>query len=196
MHVSPHTTQEVQTSYRDTIGRLGCIRPDSAHAIGGVTGGTAELAQRYSNQSHYRTKALISDYGPAGAAGARATPPHPPGPQYRYGTTGRRKQRVAVAELSVPQDLSKDYGPTGNSGHRRRLRRGRRTCKGLRAGRIRRMAMPGVHRGKRTNRPRDLPGAGRRVSPMLGILGQASTRRSTDRARAGKPMTLSGISFM
>ncbi len=54
-----------------------------------------------------------------------------------YGTTSRRKQRVAAAELSVPQDLSKDYGPTGSSGRRRRLRRG----KGLRAGRIRRMAM-------------------------------------------------------
>ncbi len=42
-----------------------------------------------------------------------------------------------------------------------------------------------VHRGTRTTRPRDLPGAGQRVSPMLGILGQASTCRSTDRARAG-----------
>ena len=31
----------------------------------------------------------------------------------------------------------------------------------------------GVPRGKRTTRPRDLPGAGRRVSPMLGILGQS-----------------------
>jgi hypothetical protein len=30
-----------------------------------------------------QTKALISDYGPAGAAGAWATPPHPPGPQDR-----------------------------------------------------------------------------------------------------------------
>ncbi len=31
----------------------------------------------------------------------------------------------------------------------------------------------GVHRGKRTTRPRDLPGAGQRVSMMLGILGQS-----------------------
>jgi hypothetical protein len=34
------------------------------------------------------TKALIIDYGPAGAAGARATPPHPPEPQDR--STGLR----------------------------------------------------------------------------------------------------------
>ena len=47
-----------------------------------------------------------------------------------YGTTGRRKQRVAAAELSVPQDLSKDHGPTGSSGRRRRLRRGRSTTQG------------------------------------------------------------------
>jgi hypothetical protein len=56
-----------------------------------------------------------------------------------YETTGRRKQRVATAELSV---LSKDYGPTGSSGRRRRLRRCRSTCKGLRAGWIRRMVIP------------------------------------------------------
>jgi hypothetical protein len=58
-----------------------------------------------------------------------------------YGTTGCRKQRVAAAELSVPQDLSKGYGPTGSSGRRQRLRRGHSTCKRLRAGRICRMAM-------------------------------------------------------
>jgi hypothetical protein len=51
------------------------------------------------------------------------------GPYYA-GTTGRRKQRVAAAELSVPQDLSKDHGPTGSSGRRRRLRRGRSTTPG------------------------------------------------------------------
>jgi hypothetical protein len=37
-----------------------------------------------------------------------------------YEITGRRKQQVAAAELSVPQDLIKDYGPTGSSGRRRR----------------------------------------------------------------------------
>ncbi len=90
-----------------------------------------------------RTKALISDYGLAGgcwskrnvAASAGAAGPF-------YGTTGRRKQRVAVAELSVPQDLCKDHGPTGSCGRRRRLRGGRSTSKGLRARRICRMAMP------------------------------------------------------
>ena len=30
-----------------------------------------------------------------------------------YGTTGRRKQRVAAAELSVQQDLSKDHDSPG-----------------------------------------------------------------------------------
>ena len=101
-----------------------------------------------------------------------------------YGTTGRRKQQVAAAELSVPQDLSKDHGPTGSSGRRRRFRRGRSTSKGLLAGRIvpfeelRAGTDPpdgyaGVHRCKRTTRPRDLPGAGKRVSQMLGILGKS-----------------------
>ncbi len=35
------------------------------------------------------------------------------------GTTGRRKQREAAAELSVQQDLSKYYGPTGSSDKQR-----------------------------------------------------------------------------
>ncbi len=47
-----------------------------------------------------------------------------------YGTTGRRKQRATAAVLSVPQDLSKDHGPTGSSGRRRRLRTGRSTTQG------------------------------------------------------------------
>ena len=58
-----------------------------------------------------------------------------------YGTTGRRKQRVAAAELLVPQDLSKYYGQTGSSGRHQPLRRGSSTSKGLRVGRICRMAM-------------------------------------------------------
>ncbi len=44
-----------------------------------------------------------------------------------YGTTGRRKQRVAAAELLVPQDLSKYYGQTRSSGRRQPLRRGSST---------------------------------------------------------------------
>ena len=90
-----------------------------------------------------------------------------------YGTTGRRKQQVAAAELSVPQDLSKDHGPTGSSGRRSRLCLGRSTFQGTTG----RTELPdgyaGVHRGKRTTRPRDLPGAGRRVSLMLLFLGQS-----------------------
>jgi hypothetical protein len=59
------------------------------------------------------------------------------------------------------------------SGRRRLLvlRRGRSTCNGLRAGTDPPDGYAGVHRGKRTTRPRSLPGACRRVSPMLGIFG-------------------------
>ncbi len=89
-----------------------------------------------------------------------------------YGTTGRRKQRVAAAELSVAQDLSKDYGQTGSSG-RRRLRRGSSTFRGTTGRTDPPDGYAGVHRGKQTTRPRDLPGASWRVSPMLGILGQS-----------------------
>jgi hypothetical protein len=90
-----------------------------------------------------RTKDLISDYGPAGAAGAWATPPHPPGPQDSsrdYGpeelrgssgklppscwfrrafprTTGRppgaADAAVDSAGAAVP---SRDYGPDGSAG--------------------------------------------------------------------------------
>ena len=74
-----------------TTGRLGYDRPDLAYAIGG----TAELTrttilQRVSG-SDDRTKALISDNGPSGAAGARATLPHPPDQQDR--STGLRAGR-------------------------------------------------------------------------------------------------------
>jgi hypothetical protein len=74
-----------------------------------------------------------------------------------YWNTDRRKQRVAAAELSVPQDLSEDYEPTGSSGRRGRLRLYSSTSKG-------RTDPPdgyaGVNRGKRTIRPRGLSGAG------------------------------------
>ena len=90
--------------------------------------------------SYYRTKALPSGRQGCWSKGNAAESTGAAGPS--YGTTGRRKQRVAAAELSVPQDLSKDHGPTGSSGRRRRIRRGRSTCKGLRAGRIRQMAVP------------------------------------------------------
>ncbi len=54
-----------------TTGRLEDIRPDTAYAIGG----TAELALQYSTD----LRILRPDYGQAGAAGAWATPQHPPG---------------------------------------------------------------------------------------------------------------------
>ncbi len=84
--------------------------------------------------SYYRTKALPSDYGPDGllvqcwSKGNAAASAGAAGPFYR--TTGRRKQRVAAAELSVPQDLSKDHGPTGGSERSRRLCRGRSIIQG------------------------------------------------------------------
>ncbi len=102
-----------------------------------------------------------------------------------HGTTGRRKQREATAELSVLQDLSKDYGPTGGSGRRRRLRRGRSTCQGATGRTDPPDGYAGVHRGKRTTRLRDLPGAGRRVSPMLGIF-EPSFYTPIDRQGSGR----------
>jgi hypothetical protein len=70
-------------------------------------------------------------------------------------------QRVAAAELSVQQDLSKEHGPTGSMGRRQRLHLDLLDSDGY----------GGVHCGKLTTRPHDLPGAGRCVSPMLGIFG-------------------------
>jgi hypothetical protein len=55
---------------------------------------SGSTAVRHGSAFYDRTQSLLvtllsDDYGPAGAAGAWATPPHPPGPQDRYGTTGR-----------------------------------------------------------------------------------------------------------
>jgi hypothetical protein len=102
-----------------------------------------------------------------------------------YGTTGRRKQRVAAAELSVQQDLSKDHDSPGAADAAVDSDGAAVPSEELRAGTDPPDGYAGVNRGKRTTRPRDLPGAGRRVSPMLGFWAKASTRRSTDRARAG-----------
>ena len=44
---------------------------------------SSDLLLQLVSASDDQTKALISDYGPAGAAGARATPPHPPEQQDR-----------------------------------------------------------------------------------------------------------------
>ncbi len=58
--------------------------------------------------------ALVSDYGPAGLLEHGQRSRIRRSRRTVYGTTGWRKQRVAAAELSEPQDLSKDYGPTGS----------------------------------------------------------------------------------
>jgi hypothetical protein len=117
-----------------------------------------------------RTQALLSDdHWPAGAAGVWATPPHPPGPQDSLRDYGPDGAADAAADLSAPHDLSRDYGPTGSSGRRRRLRQGRSTFRGIMGRTDPPEGCAGVHCGKRTTQPRDPPGAGRRVSPMLRI---------------------------
>ncbi len=62
-----------------------------------------------------RTKALISDYGPAGLPEQGQRRSIHRGRRTALGTTGRTEQWGAAAELSVPQDLCKDYGPTESS---------------------------------------------------------------------------------
>ncbi len=96
----------VGTHYEPT--RIQQARFSLCHRRGGRTGTT--ILQLVS-ASDDRIKALLSDYGQAGLLehGQRRRIRRASGPF--YGTTGRRKQRVAAAELSVPQDLSKDYGP-------------------------------------------------------------------------------------
>jgi hypothetical protein len=94
---------------------------------------------------------------------------------------------------------SGDYGPDGPLEYgqrRRRFRRSRSTFQGLRAVLEQRTQPPipprpqyrqettgrtdqradfnGVYRGKRTTRPRDLPGSGPKVSPMYGTRSQRS----------------------
>jgi hypothetical protein len=126
--VSPHTAVEVWTSCR--TGRLGHIRPTTAHAIGG----TAELALRYSQHhlSTYRRARLLQvattgrtgslSMGNAAASAGAAGPP----PGLRAGP----EQADAIRTT-----LSGDYGPGRSSGHRRCFRRSRSTFQGLRAGR-------------------------------------------------------------
>jgi hypothetical protein len=54
----------------------------------------------------HRTQALLSeDYGPAGVAGAWATPPHPPGPEDRLRDYRPAGAADNTAEPSAPQDL-------------------------------------------------------------------------------------------
>ncbi len=85
-----------------------------------------------------RTQALISGYGPAGAAGAWATLQHPPGPQDRsrdyrleeaagslrraVGIAGPFQGLLAIRERTPPstppgpQYLLRNYGPDGSAG--------------------------------------------------------------------------------
>ena len=79
--------QEVETSCQDSLGstRIQQARFSLCHRRDGRAGTT--ILQLVSTSDDW-TKALIIDYGPAGAAGARATPPHPPEPQDR--STGLR----------------------------------------------------------------------------------------------------------
>jgi hypothetical protein len=132
-----------------------------------------------------RTKALISDYGQTGLP-----------------EQGQRR-RIRLSRRTV----LRDYGPKEAASSRRRAVGTTGPFQGLLADREQRTQLTtlpgqqylqgttgrtdqldgyaGVHSGKRTTRPRDLLGADQRVSPMLGILGQDSTRQSTDKARAG-----------
>ncbi len=60
-----------------------------------------------------RTQALLSDgYGPAGAAGAWATPPHPPGPQNHIRDYGPAGAAHTAADSSRPQYLPGSTGRT------------------------------------------------------------------------------------
>ncbi len=96
-----------------------------------------------------------------------------------YETTGRRKQRVAAAELSVPQDLSKADAADDSAG-------AAVPARDYGPGRIRRMAMPectaanGRH-NHATLRDRERADESVRCTG-LGCFGHT---RWTDRARAG-----------
>jgi hypothetical protein len=95
-----------------TTGRLGYIRPTTAHAIGG----TAELALRYSYhlrifrraeplQGATTGRTVLQEYG--------ATPSYPPGPQDLSGTTGRAGAADAAADAAEAAVPFRDYGPDG-----------------------------------------------------------------------------------
>jgi hypothetical protein len=92
-----------------TTGRLRCIRPDTAHAM---TEGRHSWYYDTLSTPHLPLDPITisDDYGPAGAAGAWASPPHPPGPQDLSGTTGRTEQRTPPPNPLGPQYLS---GTTG-----------------------------------------------------------------------------------
>jgi hypothetical protein len=135
--------------------------------------------------SHDRTRALISDYGQAGLL------------EQGQCSRIRRSRRIVLRDYGQEEAASSRRLAVGTAG----------PFQGLRADREQRTqpttppgpqylqrttgrtdppdGYAGVHRGKRTTLPRDLPGVGLRVSPMLEFWAKASTRQSTDRARAG-----------
>jgi hypothetical protein len=122
-----------------------------------------------------RTRVLQSDYGPAGL------------PEQGQRRRIRRSRRIVLRDYGQEEAASSrrravgTAGPfqglradqAGSSGRRRRLRRGRSTFRGTTGRTDPPDGYAGGHRGKRTTRPRDLSGAGRRVSPMHGTRSQA-----------------------
>ncbi len=130
-----------------TTGRLGDIRPDTAHAIGG----TAELALRYSLISALTAgpkRYSVMVMGRPGAAGACATPPHPPGPQDRLRDYGPARAADAAAESAGAAGPFRDYGPAGSSGRRRRRRRTAVPFRGTTGRTDPPVDYAGVHHGK------------------------------------------------
>ncbi len=152
-----------------TTGRLGDIRQDTAHAIGG----TAELALKllYHLSVLRRTQAPLSDdYGPAGGCWSMSVAAAPARAVGSF--TGLRAGRSSGCRRRATGAAgpSRDYRPAGSSRRRHRLRRGRCTVRGTTGRTDPPTDYAGVPRGTQTTRPRDFLGAGRRVSPILGVL--------------------------
>jgi hypothetical protein len=121
--------------------------------------------------------------GRLGAAGAWATPQHLQGPQDRVRDYGLAGAADAAAEQLAPQDLP------GTKGRQRAADAAVDSVGAAVPSQELRADPPvdyaGVQCVKRTTLPRYLPGAGRCVSPMLGIRSYATTCRPSDKARAG-----------
>jgi hypothetical protein len=147
-----------------TTDRLRYIRLATANAIGG----TAELALPYSFISASTARPRLTQ-PPVATTSRTQMLEHGQRRRIRWGrrtvsgTTGRPEQRTPPPIPPGPQDLP---GTTG----RTELRTDR----------------AGVHRGTRTTRPRDLPEAGRRVSPMHGTRSQATRLLANIRRGPGR----------
>ncbi len=120
------------------------------------------LALRYSIQSphpttgprHFRVTTGRPGCWSKGNAAASAGAAGP-----FYGTTGRRKQQVAAAELSVPQIFPRTTGRPGAADAAVDSAGAAVPSEELRAGTHPPDGYARVHRGKRTTPPRDLHGA-------------------------------------